>query len=140
MARHFLPNVVIFAVCCGILVGSLILTPPQNGNPNVQIGSIPLPGFCTFRSVTGIPCPGCGLLRSMVSAMHGDFAGSLAYHRLGLLTLLYVALQFFFRLGVLLFPVFSIRLSRIDVYLNRGIILLAMLFGINWILTVILVI
>lgn len=137
MKRHFLPNAVIFVVCFGILTGCIILTPPQNGSSNVQMGNIPLPGICTFRSVTGIPCPGCGLLRSMVSAMHGNLKKSLDYHRLGLATLLYVALQFFFRFGVLVFPALIIRSSRFESFLNRGLILLAVLFGINWILTLV---
>ena len=131
MKNRFLPNLVIFIVCFGILSGCLILSPPKNGSPCVQIGNIPIPSICTFRSMTGIPCPGCGLLRSMVSAIHGDMAKSLEYHRLGLLTLVYVALQFIFRLAVLLYPILGIRFSRFDSYLNKGIILLAVLFGIN---------
>ena len=93
--------------------------------------------MCTFRSVTGIPCPGCGLLRSMVSATHGDIAGSWDYHRLGLLTTLYVLCQFLFRAAVLLFPGLESRYSRVGSYLNKGIILLAVLFGVNWIFTLI---
>jgi hypothetical protein len=73
----------------------------------------------------------------MVSAMHGDVVKSLEYHRLGLLALVYVALQFLFRLAVLLFPMLEIRFSGFDSYLNRGIILLAVLFGVNWALTLI---
>jgi hypothetical protein len=132
MKRHFLPNLVIFGLCAGILAGCFILAPPEKGNPHVRIGQFPLPGICTFRSVTGIPCPGCGLLRSMVSGMHGDVKKSLEYHRLGLLTLFYVTLQFLFRSVVLLFPVLTSRLSRFEGCLNRGIILLAVLFGIDW--------
>ena len=137
MKRNFLPNLVIFIVCFGILLGCLILSPPKKGSPCVQLGKITLPGICTFRSVTGIPCPGCGLLRAMVSAMHGDVAKSLEYHRLGLVTILYVLCQFLFRLVVLLFPDLGFRFAKFDSYLNRGIILLALLFGINWILTLI---
>lgn len=73
----------------------------------------------------------------MVLATHGDFAKSLEYHRLGLLTLVYVAVQFLFRLSVLIFPLLAIRFSRFDSYLNRGLILLAVFFGINWIVTLI---
>jgi hypothetical protein len=137
MKSHFLPNLVIFIVCFGILAGCLILAPPKNGSSCVQIGGIPLPIICTFRSLTGIPCPGCGLLRSMVYAMHGEVKKSLAHHRLGLITLVYVGLQFLFRLAVLLFPMLAIRFSRFDSYLNRGVILLALLFGINWLVTLI---
>lgn len=137
MKRNFLSNLVIFLVCFGILLGCLILKPPKNESPNVRIGNIPLPGICTFRSLTGIPCPGCGLLRSMVSAMHGEVARSLKYHRLGLVTIVYIIVQFLFRLSIMLFPILGIRFSRFDSYLNRGIILLAVLFGMNWMLTLI---
>ena len=137
MQRNFLPNLVILIICVGILLGCFILKPPSDESPNVQIGNIPLPGFCTFRGLTGIPCPGCGLLRSMVSVVHGELGKSLEYHRLGLVTIVYVFVQFLFRLGILLFPVLGIRYSRVDSYLNRGIIVLAALFAINWIMTLI---
>jgi hypothetical protein len=135
MKRNFLPNLVIFIVSFGILFGSFVLTPPKNDSSCVQLGNIPLPSICTFRSVTGIPCPGCGLLRSMVSALHGKIEKSLEYHRLGLVTIAYLLCQFFFRLILMIFPVLGTRFSRFDSYLNRGIILLAFLFGVNWILT-----
>jgi hypothetical protein len=64
-------------------------------------------------------------------------ARSLKYHRLGLVTIVYIILQFLFRLSIMLFPILGIRFSRFDSYLNRGIILLAVLFGMNWILTLI---
>lgn len=73
----------------------------------------------------------------MVSAMHGDLAKSLEYHRLGVVTIVYVICQFLFRLSVMIFPVVGIRFSRFESYLNRGIILLAVLFGVNWIITLI---
>lgn len=126
---------VIFLVCSGILAGALILTPPKNGSPFVQLGRFQLPGICTFRGLTGIPCPGCGLLRSVVFAVHGKLGKSLEYHRLGIVTIVYVLAQFFFRLIIMVFPALGIRFARFDSYLNRGVILLAFLFGANWIFT-----
>jgi len=73
----------------------------------------------------------------MVAAMHGDLGRSLAYHRLGLLTLVYVFLQFSCRLGILLIPRCRTRLIRYGRFLNQGIIVLAILVGINWITTLI---
>lgn len=35
---------------------------------------------CTFRSVTGIPCPGCGLSRAWLAALRLDFTAAFAYH------------------------------------------------------------
>lgn len=135
MKHSRLPDLVIFLLCFSILVGCLILTPPKNDSPFLRIGNIQLPGMCTFRSLTGIPCPGCGLFRSMVTAVHGKVAKSWEYHRLGFLTILYILCQFFFRLMALLFSDLKIRFSRLDSYLNKGMILLAVLFGVNWIVT-----
>ena len=137
MKGSVLPHFVILLLCGGILAGSLILTPPNENSPHIQIGKIPLPSMCTFRGLTGIPCPGCGLFRSMVYVMHGNMAKSFEYHRLGLVTIGYVLVQFIFRLGLLLFPNLGIRFAHVEAYLNRGLILLAVLFGINWIWTLI---
>ena len=47
---------------------------------------------CLFKSLTGIPCPGCGTVRSLQLLVHGDVVGSLLTNPLGLLlTLLVVA-------------------------------------------------
>jgi len=36
--------------------------------------------YCPFRSVLGVPCPGCGLSRAISALIHGDLAASFAYH------------------------------------------------------------
>jgi hypothetical protein len=53
----------------------------------------PLPGVCTFRRVTGQPCPGCGLTRSFVSIAHGDLGGAWFFNAAGPLIFLLVAGQ-----------------------------------------------
>ena len=54
------------------------------------------PGFCPFRLSTGLPCPACGLTRSVVALVHGDLGASLYFHPLGLATVLvFVALVLF---------------------------------------------
>jgi hypothetical protein len=45
------------------------------------------PPLCPFRLLTGLPCPGCGITRSIVSTAHGDLAAALAFHPLGPLVL-----------------------------------------------------
>lgn len=42
------------------------------------------PVFSPFRLSTGLPDPGCGITRSMVALAHGDLAGSLFFHPLGI--------------------------------------------------------
>lgn len=46
------------------------------------------PQLCIFKIMSGIPCPGCGLTRSVVLLMHGDVSGSLFFHPLGVLFVL----------------------------------------------------
>lgn len=45
----------------------------------------PLPGPpCLFRLSIGIPCPGCGLTRSLMELWQGHLLASFRYHPLGL--------------------------------------------------------
>ncbi|UCC38584.1 MAG: DUF2752 domain-containing protein [Candidatus Aminicenantes bacterium] len=128
-------HLVVLIACFGILAGALVLELPDADSSYVRLFGITLPNICTFRAATGLPCPGCGLLRSMVSVMHGDVILSFSYHRLGLLTIVYVFLQFLYRLGFLLVPMCWARFVKFGKYLNRGIIVLGILFFLNWILT-----
>jgi hypothetical protein len=38
---------------------------------------------CTFHAVTGQPCPGCGLTRSVMSLLRGHVGESFLYHPFG---------------------------------------------------------
>lgn len=40
---------------------------------------------CIFKLLTGIPCPGCGTVRSLQLLVHGDVVGSVLTNPLGLL-------------------------------------------------------
>lgn len=35
---------------------------------------------CPVRAITGLPCPGCGMSRALLSLLYGDIAQSLYYH------------------------------------------------------------
>ena len=43
-----------------------------------------LPTVCPFYTLTGLPCPGCGLTRAFVCLGHGQVVQSLHWHPLGL--------------------------------------------------------
>ena len=46
----------------------------------------PLPfDVCAFKYLMGIPCPTCGLTRTMCHALHGDWSASIAHHPAGIL-------------------------------------------------------
>ncbi len=137
MRSELYPHLVILIACFCILAAALILEPAAPGTSHLRLGKISIPNMCILRATTGLPCPGCGLSRSMVAAMHGDLGRSLAYHRLGLLTIVYVFLQFVCRLGIFVIPGWRARIVRCGKFLNLGIIVLAVLFGANWITTLI---
>ena len=45
---------------------------------------------CLFKWLTGLSCPGCGLLRAVHAAVHGRLAEAVAYNYWLLLTLPYL--------------------------------------------------
>jgi len=49
------------------------------------------PQLCPFKLILGLPCPGCGMTRSVVTLLHGDLAASLHFHPLGLPLVLFLA-------------------------------------------------
>jgi hypothetical protein len=46
------------------------------------------PLACPFRSVTGLPCPLCGMTRAVVAAMHGHLLDSLRFNPAGIVVVL----------------------------------------------------
>jgi hypothetical protein len=111
------------------------LSPPTPENPSLKLGNFPFPGTCIFNRATGLPCPGCGLTRSIVSAVHGDMKTSFKYHRMGILVLSYISLQLVFSIGLLAIPNFKKKLNRFEKLLNKGIIFVFIILFLSWILS-----
>jgi hypothetical protein len=61
-----------------LLLGVLMPLPVQGGR-----SLLGLPSLCLFQTMTGLPCPGCGMTRSLVCCCHLRFADSIIYHPLG---------------------------------------------------------
>ncbi len=68
------------AAGCAVAAAWLLLrpAPPTGVLPSVA----GLPG-CGFRLITGAPCPGCGMTRSLTSLLRGDAAAAFAWHPVG---------------------------------------------------------
>ena len=66
-----------------MLAGAAVLAAVVSVDDHLRVGGHRLPGVCTFRNLTGLPCAGCGLTRSWVALAQGDPAASSSYHRLG---------------------------------------------------------
>ena len=45
--------------------------------------------LCPFKMLTGFPCPGCGITKSLIYLYEGDLVKSLHYHLFGPLTFLF---------------------------------------------------
>ncbi len=131
------PSFVILAACSCILLGAFVLAPSTSGGHSIAVGRITLPETCIFKNLTGLPCPGCGLTHSVTSAVRGDISGSFSFHRLGLLTIFYILSQFLVSLGVIFISGLRERLQKLGRFLNKGIIVLGILFFINWIFTIV---
>jgi len=56
-------------------------------------GSVRLPQLCTFRSLFGYECPGCGMTRSFVYTARLRFAEAWAMHPAGTLLAAYLAVS-----------------------------------------------
>lgn len=54
-----------------VLVGILQLTLQWCGLPSIT---------CSFRDVTGYPCPGCGLTRGVCALVQGDWDRAIQFH------------------------------------------------------------
>jgi hypothetical protein len=59
-----------------IIPYSLLL---NNGNHHLETDQ----SLCPFKMLTGFPCPGCGITKSLVYFYEGDIYKSLSYHILG---------------------------------------------------------
>lgn len=80
--------------------------------------------MCGMHRTMGLPCPGCGLTRSVTSFIHGDFLWSFGYHPLGF----FVALIFLLVGPTLFFPnkwreKLIAKISRYDRHIGWGLVL-----------------
>ncbi|HEX7599179.1 MAG TPA: DUF2752 domain-containing protein [Polyangia bacterium] len=46
-------------------------------------GSPPFGSLCWLYALTGVHCPMCGMLRSLIALLHGDLAASVTFHPAG---------------------------------------------------------
>lgn len=121
-------------LCLGLVAVAALLPPvAPGGGDGLAVAGYRLPELCSLKATTGIPCPGCGLTRSWVSAAHGDLAGSAAHHPLGWLVLLYALAQGARHGAWLALPGHRGGVERIGARLDRGVVVLAALLFLAWI-------
>ncbi|WP_017304931.1 DUF2752 domain-containing protein [Spirulina subsalsa] len=69
-----------------------VVSSPILGAYFFSTGDLSSPFACPLREFTGIPCPGCGLTRSLMAIAQGHLSQSLSYHILGVFLFLFLVL------------------------------------------------
>jgi hypothetical protein len=131
------PYCIILTACFCLLFGVFVLSPPEAESGQIALGHFALPGVCIFKNLTGLPCPGCGLTRSMTAAVRGNLSQSWMFHRLGFVTTFYILIQFLLNLMILTVSPWRERLQKIGRYLNNGLVFLGILFVLNWVVNLV---
>jgi hypothetical protein len=84
-----LPYVLYLLTFSGMTITACLLTPSSTGyGTHQQLGLPP----CGFLTLTGYPCPSCGITTSLAYLLHGDVVHSLVSQPFG--TVFYAAMLF----------------------------------------------
>jgi hypothetical protein len=80
--RH---HATIFLLSAAVLVAARILDLRGETDVFLPLIDVKLPGLCYWNQWLHVPCPGCGLTRSMIRLAAGDVAGAWHFNPAGLL-------------------------------------------------------
>jgi len=87
---------VFLAMAAAVLTLSIFFQLGDTGHVEAPRG-VQLPKTCTWRNVTGMGCPGCGLTRCFVAMAHFDVASAWRFNPAGILAFGFLLFQFPFR-------------------------------------------
>lgn len=86
------------------LITARILTLNENQEVILPfLKNYPFPTICYFKNIFGIDCPSCGLTRSVIYWVHGDYVEAWKLHRLSIFILIILLIQIPYRLFILIF-------------------------------------
>jgi hypothetical protein len=118
----FLSNLIVICLGCVVL--------------RLGIGFLDtLPHFCLIKETIGIPCPGCGIIRSIFELANFNLAGSFHYNPVGLIIVLSIISQTISRLLLITGFLSQNFINRQTKIVNYLIVTLLMT---NWIINLIL--
>jgi hypothetical protein len=132
-SQRAMPHLIVLGYCAALLLAAILLARLDAGKAHLQIGDYSLPSICAFKNTFDLPCPGCGLTRSWVAIARGEPARSLTFHRLGWLIMIYAFLQTIRHTVWLVVPPAQLMVERIGSWLDRALVLIALLLMANWI-------
>ena len=88
-------NLTVAFASAGILAAALV-SDVHSGR--VLLEGVPLPPVCIFKLLTSLDCPGCGLTRALILAVHGHFLDSYYMHIWGIPLTIFLGIQVPYRL------------------------------------------
>lgn len=116
-----------------IMISSFILTPAPPQGESVSFFGYDIPNSCPSHVIWGIDCAGCGMTRSFVAIVHGQWKEALEFNRVGPILFLLVIIQIPYRLYMLTRPMNeAFRPQTIWVQLPPGIVICSLIA--SWIL------
>ena len=93
-----------------------------------------IPHFCLFYKLTGLPCPGCGMIRSIQCLVDFELSESLSYNPCGILIIVSIIIQIPMRIIALKNEYLFFRIDKLSQILTRLVIALLLIF---WIIHII---
>ncbi len=87
---------VVLLLSVATILTALLLCQPEAGH--VRIGVKQIPELCLIRKASGRECPGCGLVRGTLFALHLDLQTSWKHHTAGIPLAAVLLLQIPYRL------------------------------------------
>lgn len=111
-----------------VILAAGLLLDPHTSRGHVLLFGMTVPATCTFRALTGSPCPSCGMTRSVCFTTRGELGRAVAMHPIGPLFTVAVVLQvLYFLLSLALPAVARTSPSEKLMLLAYGILFTAML-------------
>lgn len=107
-SRWTQPRYLLGAAALAMLVAGAVLDPHRDQR-FVALAGFGIPSSCGFRILTGMPCPSCGLTRSVTLTLHGDLRTALSMHPLGPFVTLVAGIHAAFALASLTSPAVARR-------------------------------
>lgn len=91
-------------------------------------------GFCIFKKIFDIPCPGCGITRSLLNIASGDIYSAWKFNPAGVFLFLYLFTQIPLRMVALKAHSLQARVSQISQWGSKVVLAILILV---WILRII---
>lgn len=118
---YLIINLVFAGVVIGIIAYSGIFSPEKNRYP-VE---------CVHETLTGMPCPSCGLSHSFSYIVRGDLDNAFIWNRYGLRVFLFFVIQLIMRISISLSLLRSKASSRSLLRYDLLITILSFILGFN---------